>query len=1002
MAKHKLIYTLFAIGLALSTSLHAQEINSPRMLSFEQGAEMSVLKGAYGTKLSRSNTHVKHGDYSLCWTFGCRSIMSIHRDIQFEPVDPSGVDTYLSAFIVWIYNEKELNDKVTFQFLKAGKYCCSFDFNVNYHGWRAAWVCFERDMQGVPEVGMDEIRVIAPNHKGRLWIDHMITAVKVDARQQTADRQVPFVNSRSDNHWLQVYRNSLLQADITPIPMTDALKNDIQTIEKRFREVVFHPVKVTPATIDKLRSQYQHYAIKRDDKRQIISGMPIFFVRAAEAYERILPNWDKDMFVKMGNEMGPYFQLMQQMAVSYCSTENPTYRQELENMFLMMYDHITDQGVVDGSCWGNVHHYGYSLRWMYAAYYLMKDVLLRSGRLEEATRTLLWYAQTNELYRKPTRNGIDMDTFNTAALGCMASILIAEDGPEKIQRLLSMQRWLDWGCRPADGLSDAFKSDGSAYHHCNNYPAYAVGGLSGATQMIYLFSGTRFAVGDEAYQTVKHVLLNMRFYCNDSYFPLAMSGRHLNGKGQLIPIHYAYMAMAGRDGIDKELAQAFLRLTTSKTPFERKTIQYLKELHVEAEETPMGNLSMPYACSSIHRRDNWSAVVRGHSRYLWAAEHYTGANRYGRYMAHGSMQIGYTGAAAWQQEGFDWNRIPGTTAIHLPLEKLEADIKNVDTFSGIEEMLYSDEAFAGGLSQGGMNGCFGMKLHEHDKYNGSLRARKSYHFLNDFIVCIGTDIENTVNSYQTETTLFQEKVLGNGAVADEVRAMRGQSWMMDPAGTGYYLPASIRERCMLFTGRQKSRYQDSGKENEGNWMSLVVNHGNAPHDENYEYAVVPATTEEQMKVFAASPRYQVLQKNRYAHIIETTDHQITSYVLFEKPVERLPEGIIELADTCCLMMVKKQSDDCLLTVAQPDLALYRGQSDDIYDEQGKRVERSIYSRPWIGNASQEIPVTITLRGSWTLSNPVAQVHRREVVGEQTLITVSCREGRSIDLLLKKI
>ena len=67
-------------------------------------------------------------------------------------------------------------------------------------------------------------------------------------------------------------------------------------------------------------------------------------------------------------------------------------------------------------------------------------------------------------------------------------------------------------------------------------------------------------------------------------------------------------------------------------------------------------------------------------------------------------------------------RIPGVTSIHLPLEQLKAKVMNVDTFSGMEEMLYSDEAFAGGLSQKRENGNFGMKLHEHDKYNGSHRA----------------------------------------------------------------------------------------------------------------------------------------------------------------------------------------------------------------------------------------------------------------------------------------
>ena len=91
----------------------------------------------------------------------------------------------------------------------------------------------------------------------------------------------------------------------------------------------------------------------------------------------------------------------------------------------------------------------------------------------------------------------------------------------------------------------------------------------------------------------------------------------------------------------------------------------------------------------------------------------------------------------------------------MPFDKLRAVVLNVDTYSGMEEMLYSDEAFAGGLSQARRNGNFGMKLHEHDKYNGSLRARKSYHFLGETIVCLGSDIENTVAQYPTETTVFQ-------------------------------------------------------------------------------------------------------------------------------------------------------------------------------------------------------------------------------------------------------
>ncbi len=56
----------------------------------------------------------------------------------------------------------------------------------------------------------------------------------------------------------------------------------------------------------------------------------------------------------------------------------------------------------------------------------------------------------------------------------------------------------------------------------------------------------------------------------------------------------------------------------------------------------------------------------------------------------------------------------------------------------------------------------------------------------------------------------------------------------------------------------------------------------------------------------------------------------------------------------------------MLTVAQPDLALYRGPSDEAFDEDGKRLERSIYSRPGINDESKEIPVTVTVKGYWKI------------------------------------
>ena len=957
------VTTLFS--LLCSTFLHAQVVTDERMFSFEEPQIPDCITATH-SRLSVSDLHYKDGKHSLEWTFEPGGVLELKKDLKFEKKDPTGKDLFLSAFIVWVYNEEPQDATIEFEFLKDGKKCTSFPFGINFTGWRAAWVCYERDMQGTPEEGMNELRIVAPNSKGRLFIDHLITSTKVDARQQTADLQVPFVNKGTTNHWLVIYKHSLLKPDIELTPVGDKQREEMQLLEKRFRDMIYTKGKITDKEVENIRKKYDFYQITY--KNGQVSGVPIYMVRAAEAYERIIPDWNKDMLTKMGVEMRAYFDLMKKIAVAYNnSTEKPVIREEMKKKFLAMYDHITDQGVAYGSCWGNIHHYGYSVRGLYLAYFLMKDVLREAGKLQEAERTLRWYAITNEVYPKPEVDGIDMDSFNTQTTGRIASILMMEDTPEKLQYLRSFSRWIDYGCRPALGLSGSFKVDGAAFHHRNNYPAYAVGGLDGATNMIYLLSRTEFAVSKLAHETVKNVLLTMRFYCNKLNFPLSMSGRHPDGKGKLVPMHFAMMALAGSpDGkaeYDSEMASSYLRLISDSgvendapeympkvsNAEERKAAKLLIEKGFRPEPDPQGNIAMGYGCISVQRRSNWSAVARGHSRYLWAAEHYLGANLYGRYLAHGSLQIltaapGQTvtpATSGWQQEGFDWNRIPGVTSIHLPLEQLQAKVLNVDRYSGMEEMLYSDEAFAGGLSQQKMNGNFGMKLHEHDKYNGSHRARKSYHFIDGMIVCLGSDIENTNTEFPTETTIFQLAVTDKAGHDYWKNYQEDKKVWVDHLGTGYYVPTAIRFEKNF---PQHSRMQNTGKETKGDWVSLVVDHGKAPKNGRYEYAVLPQTNETAMKKFAKKPTYKVLQQDRKAHIVASASEQIVSYVLFETPETTLPGGLLQRVDTSCLVMTHKESADKIkLTVAQPDLALYRGPSDEAFDKDGKRTERSIYS-----------------------------------------------------------
>ena len=265
------------VCMLLPGSVHAQIVKNERLLSFEEKQVPAFVTTAAGSQLGISDEHYRDGDHSLSWTFEPGAALSIKKDLKFEKKDPTGKDTYLSAFIVWVYNEQAQDKQILFEFLKDGKVCTSFPFGINFTGWRGAWVCYERDMQGTPEEGMDEIRIVAPDVKGKLFFDHLITASKVDARQQTADLQVPFVNKGTTNHWLVIYEHSLWKPDIPLTDVTEAQKQDIRIMEKRFRGMLYTPSALSDKEMQSIREKYDFYRITYKNGK--VAGRPIYFVR---------------------------------------------------------------------------------------------------------------------------------------------------------------------------------------------------------------------------------------------------------------------------------------------------------------------------------------------------------------------------------------------------------------------------------------------------------------------------------------------------------------------------------------------------------------------------------------------------------------------------------------------------------------------------------------------------------------------------------------------------
>ena len=994
--------TLLLILLFISHYSSAEElIKHPRLLSFEKEIPSFILSN--NSKLSLSADHFRDGENSLLWEFTPKSELIIHKNIEYEKT-PLG-SSHISTFSTWIYNETPLQQSLVFQFYKDDQECCSFQYNLNFTGWRAAYVAYDRDMKGTPQSGMNKIVITAPQKSGRVFFDMLLTASKVDKRHHTPDIQQPFVNKGVTNHWQVMLEKSKIKADTTFLsPISNKDKHFINVMEGRLKEIITKPTKITDSKIEQLKEKLAKYAIQR--KNNQITGLPLFYVYYSEAFEKLIPNWSRKLFTNKGQEFKEYFDLMYQIASSYEYANTEDQKKNLEEMFLDMFDYAEDQGVSYGSGLGNASHYGYSFRGYFSSCFLMKDVLLRHNRLDKAYHALQWYAQTNEVFSEPTINGQDMDAFNTLALAKICSILLMDNSDEKLQYIRAYGRWIDTGCKPAPGLRGSFKVDGGAFHHVNHYPAYAVGGLGGAVDMIYIYHQTPYAISEEGHSTIKRVLLNMRFYCNQNHFPLALSGRHPDGKGTLEAIQYGRLAMSGtpdgKQNIDTKMASAYLRLIKgdkNQNNYDNKKLKkYFTSMNISEEAHPEGNLTMGYASITAHRRANWLAIAKGFSRYFWAAEHYAHENLFGRYLSYGSLQILTAKdssivspkTSGWIEEGFDWARVPGATAIKLPIEKMRA-AKNKS------ELLLSDESFVGGITQKDSNGAYAIKLHEHGRYEGSHRARKSYHFFDNRIICLGSNIENENSEYHTETTIFQLAILNKGDFSYWEKHTRFKSRWIDHLGTAYYISPQTTEKLVFEKSYPQKSKLNTGKLSQGDWINLTIDHGISPNGETYEYVIIPQATQKELDTIEDS--YEVLQKDKNAHIVKDLKSKTTSFVFFETP-KSIPSKILLSVDTTGLVMLKENKKSISLTVSNPDLAFYKGESQILKDKNGRQQMINPYAVPWKDNESQEMPITIRLKGKWypsQISDSIIITHYKD----ETILVFKCKHAFSYDVTLSK-
>ncbi|WP_326823811.1 chondroitinase family polysaccharide lyase [Streptosporangium sp. NBC_01756] len=997
---------------------------TPPVFLLETAVPPQITAGP-GSVLSITDRAAICGSHSLRWEHGSRSTITVSAPLGFSPdpyrpLDDQAWQGTVDTFSVWIFNEVPVDDVVRFEFGRGDRTDAWFEFRLGFTGWRTAWVRYDYDMHGRPHPGMDTLRIVAPRRAGTLHLDQLMLNAALRPDAPCRDAQVPDIAKEGDDYdaqqWQALYLFDRLLAKArfdTGAPSAEETAS-LRALVTRYRdEYLVSPVKVDDASVAALTAQVAALGVPEASSTGL--GRPVFSYQS-----QIYPSEIAAELTTFVNAvtLSASTDLMKALALAHTAA-GAAHRPALAALYIRMIAHLRDQGWTRGSCQGTIHHLGYNVRGYYDSVYLMKDVLREADLFEQVRADLGWLTGFGRIFRDRGHRQAHcsvMDIFNTTLRGMLAVALLRDTEAEQVAYLRALLDWLNWAMLPTDGIQDGLKVDGSVFHHVGFFPDYVRDGFTGLAPMVYVLSGGVFRLGSQAHTWLKRALLTMRVYANKNHWPISISGRNPSGLTALSPVPYQWLAISGTpDGssdVDPEIAAAFLRLLpAAPTAQQRQVAERLTARGITAEPAPTGNWTVNYAALAVHRRQDWQVTVRGHNRYLWSTEIYEGANWYGRYNTYGQIQVLHRGNpignadSGYAQAGWDWNRRPGTTTVHRPLDELRGDLTGA-----IEEMLLTDSRFGGAHTIDGRNGMFAMELREHPKYEGSHRALKSVFLFDDRIVAVGTGIEND-SPHPTETTLFQTRLSSRSAPTyvdgtEPVTAFPYDApdlaprWLLDDKGIGYHLAAG--QRAGLTRTTQASRDNATEAPTSGDFATAWIRHGASPRGGSYQYAMVVGTTPERMAAFAAamadpaSAPYTVLRADTSAHVVSDRATGITGYAVF-KPLKSA-EGPVREVDTPSMVLLRGDGDDGLvLAVCDPDLRLYSGIDPDQY-ERGRYVGHySPWSRPWLTSPSHPHLMRVTLQGRWRADGD--QPCKARVRGETTVVEFETVDGRPVQVRL---
>lgn len=440
-------------------------------------------------------------------------------------------------------------------------------------------------------------------------------------------------------------------------------------------------------------------------------------------------------------------------------------------------------------------------------------------------------------------------------------------------------------------IQSGFQPDGTVSHHIANATdaamvAYGFEWLTDCNNGYSYFRNTKFKIGDKYYQFQLDRLLNV--------YPKLFYKQRMD------------FLVAGRSFLDdmhRFTTKTYIQAVNSMLNAQNKgsKLNGVEELKDVCKQ--LKNNTFEYSGTDaywvneylVHRRGEnetpFYASLKLKSERTVGAEDFSKKVRRSWHMGYGILQVKVKGDEYSDKviRNFDWHALPGLTeewrTDPMPLGHAQASLPGLNKISGVLA-----------------DGKAGMGIYHHlpkETYS-SATAFKSYHFIEDKIIALGSDIARLRPGQGNEITTFIDQT----ALNSPLTWCAGEEIQTVEPGQSVNLTQEIKDVCWLHQGskgyvilpvKQLSLQIKSGKEinitdrtiadKKPNFI-IAVSHGVQPgqnRDNAYRYIQLPNVSAEEMpeRVEALLKNLEFTMQDGAAHAVYSDTDKTWQYAFFK-------------------------------------------------------------------------------------------------------------------------